>query len=300
MDSTSKARQTLQAIAEARAAGKAAKADKRARFWGNVPLALAYLMMTATFLVAAWSAYHLVAIIPGVPTLYAGLAFAAVEGAWMACVLLMVKWQHDTDRLFQFNKANRLAKQVYWGSLALNLGHGFVLVGSIVGGALAGLVLCIFPYIFKELFGVAVTNRVEELRRLGLGDVLAERYQISALARFHEQDEQPVPVFQDSKPGHQDTALDTGTPAVPITSDTPGHQVAAPALTGQDTAGTAPGQAQDDRPLSEVVRDTIKQGVPVSDLVSRVCQLRPDTKRDTIKRTVNRELSKIEQGGGYL
>ena len=156
-----------------------------------------------TFTMAAWSAGHLVAQIPGVPTAYAWTAFAAIEGAWLACVLLMVLWQDDTARLFQFARAERLAKQVYWASLVLNFAHGLLLVGAfevlpallqpgerfdaaltVAAGAGAGLLLCVFPYTFKELFAVAVSNRVDELRALRLDGELKRRYRLNALARL--------------------------------------------------------------------------------------------------------------------
>ncbi|MFV2195996.1 hypothetical protein [Nocardiopsis sp. LOL_012] len=209
--------------AEALEAIEQAEAERpRAR-----PLVNAVVLVTGalTFTMAAWSAGHLVAQIPGVPTAYAWTAFAAIEGAWLACVLLMVLWQDDTARLFQFARAERLAKQVYWASLVLNFAHGLLLVGAfevlpallqpgqrfdaaltVAAGAGAGLLLCVFPYTFKELFAVAVSNRVDELRALRLDAELKRRYRLNALARLWPDQPHPGQPRPETAPAPRRTA----------------------------------------------------------------------------------------------
>ncbi|GFH35449.1 hypothetical protein [Streptomyces pacificus] len=302
MDAMEKARRTRQAIIEKRQAEGQAKdskrADQRARTLNGAILGVVFIVSALMFAAAAWSAGHLVASIPGVPTAYAWGAFSAVEGAWLACVLLIVRWQNDVNRMYQIGKAEALARKAYWGSLLLNFAHGFVLVGNVLGGALAGLALCIFPYAFKELFSVAVTNRVEELRHVGLGEVLTERYQLNALARFHEADTasgQPD-TRPDARPdtdGHRTDAPDTRDGQ----ADT---ERPAPALTGQDARTDAPDElstvAATASGPADLVRTLSGHGVRLSDLVSEAVRLRPDMNADSIRRTVKRMQDRTETG----
>ncbi|MBB0243001.1 hypothetical protein FNQ90_02475 [Streptomyces alkaliphilus] len=311
MNGTEKARQTLRSMAEEQRAAKAAKAAKRAEVRGRTPLALAYLMMAATFAVAAWSAYHLVAAIPGVPTLYAVLAFAAVEGAWVVCTVLMVMWQNDVAKLYRFNKANNLAKKIYWVSLALNFAHGFVLVGDVIGGALAGLVLCIFPYVFKELFGVTVANRVEELRHLGLGDVLAEQYKVSALARFHEHEQPPSrgehhPEQLASSPEHTASSehehpSSPEQPARPLL--VPVEQPAStPPVTGHEQPSKPLASASTAPSMAELARELLAQGASKDVAAARIQEAIPTAKAASVKAEIRRQARKLEQqaSGPYL
>ncbi|WP_432063902.1 hypothetical protein [Streptomyces sp. C10-9-1] len=302
MDAMEKARRTRQAIIEKRQAEGQAKdskrADQRARTLNGAILGVVFVVSALMFAAAAWSAGHLVASIPGVPTAYAWGAFSAVEGAWLACVLLIVRWQNDVNRMYQIGKAEALARKAYWGSLLLNFAHGFVLVGNVLGGALAGLALCIFPYAFKELFSVAVTNRVEELRHVGLGEVLAERYQLNALARFHE---------ADTASGQPDSRTDARPDTDGQRTDAPDTRdgqadvaTPAPALTGQDARTDTPDElstvAATASGPADLVRTLSGHGVRLSDLVSEAVRLRPDMNADSIRRTVKRMQDRAETG----
>ncbi|WP_060176892.1 hypothetical protein [Streptomyces sp. IMTB 1903] len=302
MDAMEKARQTRRAIIEQRrheaAAKVTEKASKRDRFKATGATALingvVFLVSALMFLAAAWSAGHLVASIPGVPPMYAWGAFSAVEGAWLACVLLMVKWQNDTDNLYRVNKAEALARKAYWGSLALNFAHGFVLVGDLLTGALAGVALCIFPYAFKELFSVAVTNRVEELRHIGLGEVLAERYQLSALARFHEADQDRAATSTEHEHPEQPStqAEHTEQAARPVLAR-PEQPASTPPTTGHEQRAGAPSMA-------ELAREQLASGTSRPDVVASILQALPDANPDSVKAEVRRQAKKLEGVGQYL
>ncbi|MFD9118850.1 hypothetical protein [Streptomyces bottropensis] len=295
MDAMEKARRTRQAIIEKRQAESQAKdgkrADQRARTLNGAILGVVFIVSALMFAASAWSAGHLVSSIPGVPTAYAWGAFSAVEGAWLACVLLIVRWQNDVNRMYQIGKAEALARKAYWGSLLLNFAHGFVLVGNLLGGALAGLALCIFPYAFKELFSVAVTNRVEELRHVGLGDVLAERYQLSALARFHEADTTSSRPEQASTEAEQPSThvehTEQGARPVLVKTEQP---TSTPLLTGHEHPSTAPSMA-------ELAREQLATGTSRPDVVANILQAIPTAKPDSVKAEVRRQAKKLEQDG---
>ncbi|KOU97416.1 hypothetical protein ADK91_32820 [Streptomyces sp. XY511] len=302
MDAMEKARQTRRAIIEQRrheaAAKVTEKATKRDRFKATGATALingvVFVVSALMFLAAAWSAGHLVASIPGVPPMYAWGAFSAVEGAWLACVLLMVKWQNDTDNLYRVNKAEALARKAYWGSLALNFAHGFVLTRSILTGALAGLALCIFPYAFKELFSVAITNRVEELRHVGLGDVLTERYQLSALARFHEADQDRAATSTEHEHPEQPStrAEHPEQPAHPVLAR-PEQQASTPPPTGREQRAATPSMA-------DLAREQLASGASRPDVVASILQAMPTAKPESVKAEVRRQAKKLESVGPYL
>ncbi|PWK67189.1 hypothetical protein BCL76_10994 [Streptomyces sp. CG 926] len=305
MDAMEKARQTRRTIIEQRrheaAAKVTEKAGKRDRFKATGATALingvVFVVSALMFSAAAWSAGHLVASIPGVPPMYAWGAFSAVEGAWLACVLLMVKWQNDTDNLYRVNKAEALARKAYWGSLALNFAHGFVLTRSILTGALAGLALCIFPYAFKELFSVAITNRVEELRHIGLGEVLAERYQLSALARFHEADqdraaEHAPRAATSTEHEHPEQPSTHPEHARPVLAR-PEQQASTPLLAGDEQRAATPSMA-------ELAREQLASGTSRPDVVASILQAMPNAKPESVKAEVRRQAKKLEGTGQYL
>lgn len=270
------------------------KAAKRQTNRMRGVMGFAHLMMFATFLVAAWSAFDLVSAINGVPTEVAFLAFAAVEGTWAACVLVMVMWQHDIEKLYQFDKANELANQAFWVSLVLNFAHGFTLVGvavpsaswaalaasigDLVGGALAGVALCVFPYMFKRLFAVLVTNQVEEARALNLGDALTERYERTAFERLNpaelgsEPEQNPAELGSaaqnwGSEPGSVGTTLP---PVVPV----PAVQNPVPVAENSGSAEQNSGSAAAEFGLNVSSRTELLNKLIVQDKVKDTATLR--------------------------
>lgn len=307
-----------------------ARREKMTRLGYGVGRNVRWLFGLITALVCGWSLYSLGENM-GMPGWIGILAAAAIDGAWLYC-LLHTHLNRDTP--YRALGAHTTSQLLLGVSIALNVLHGFVMFTGLWQGLGAGLLFALFPVILKVIIAQSTVNPLAQILKVSGGraairdmgrdrarsalKALQERDRIERyeLARASEVELARLDLISESTVATLRAELEASVRTRPdasglesasrpdkdeLSAGQSGQEQDVTSSTGPDAVRTPdhvlPSTKPDVRPQAEIIRSLLDSGVPREQVPYEVLKLRPDAKEDSVRRAVSRE---IRSGGNHL